>query len=98
MHHALLSMLPAVRWPLASLEIIPGLLHTGFMRAALAYNVYHAVLSMLLAVCRRLAFEMEGRLHSAFFTEAPHFRDNLVRRNASSLTASAERLQLHGSR
>ena len=52
---SILIMVHAVRRRLAALDIDAGLLLAGVMCATLALDVYHAFLSMLLAVHRRLA-------------------------------------------
>ena len=65
-HHAIHSMLLAVRCRLAVLDIEGRLFCAGVVQAALAFNAHHAIHSMLLAVCCCLAtLDIEGRMFCA---------------------------------
>lgn len=59
-HHAVLSVLPAVRRHLLADHIEVRVLRAGVIQTAPAANIYHAVLRMLFAVRRQLAFDVEG--------------------------------------
>ena len=55
-------MLLAVRRHLAALEVEGRCLYAGIMRTTPTANVDHVVVSMLLAVRRQLALQVEARL------------------------------------
>lgn len=69
----------AVHRRLASLEIQVGHLQAGVTSATLRVNVYHAVLSMSLAVRGRLApLGIKARVHLALLVSAAtHLRHGL---------------------
>ena len=64
-------MLLAVRWRCVTLKVEDRSHFAAVMCTTLAFDVYHVVLSMLLAVRRRSALEIEGRPLEARFVQTP---------------------------
>ena len=94
-HHAVLSMLFAVRRWLSSLEVKGRLIQARVMQTPLSADVYYTVLSMLLTVLRLLAsLEFEGRAYLAvLLAEMIHFHRQQARPRVFGKMSPAKRLQ-----